>query len=69
MFGYYVSLLFFRSGIHHIFPVCNEGFLWFVALYYSYCLIAFIGIVLLAGDIQEDEIERLTMMNDKITYE
>ena len=23
---------FFRRGIHHIFPVYNEGFLWFVAV-------------------------------------
>ena len=37
---------FFRPGIHHIFPVYNEGVLWFVAVYDSYCLIAFIGIVL-----------------------
>ena len=40
MFGYDVGLFFFRPGIHHIFPMYNEGFLWFVAVYDSYCLIA-----------------------------
>ena len=31
--------------IDHIFPVYSEGFLWCVAVYDSYCLIAFIGII------------------------
>ena len=34
-----------RSYIIYL-PIYNEGFIWFVAVYDSYCLIAFIGIIL-----------------------
>ena len=51
MFSYYVGLFFFRCGIHHVFPVYNEGFLWFVAVYDSYCLIAFIGIAVVCFNV------------------